>query len=370
MSEQSGSGPPRDEESEAYRQLSRRYAVLSVGSATLIVLLCLMFVVPVPYVTMRPGPVFDTLGEYEGEPMLAFGDDVRTYETSGALDFTTVSISRADARLSLAEAIRGYLTASVDVVPRSFVYGEDETVEQSREQGQAALTSSKDASRVAALRAAGYRVGERPVVGEVLDDGPSAGVLRAGDRLLAVDGRETPTADEVVAAVGAAEPGDEVTVRVGRGGDERRLTLTTEPDPEAPSVPRIGVLVTTRYDFPVDVRNNIGDRVGGPSAGTMFALAIYDRLTPGQLTGGSRIAGTGEITPSGDVRAIGGLEQKLAGAADDDVEIFVLPEANCAETRTSETFGMRLLAVSTLRQAIDGLQRLADDPEAAVPTCP
>ena len=77
----------------------------------------------------------------------------------------------------------------------------------------------------------------------------------------------------------------------------------------------LGVLLRTKFDFPVKVSINAGD-VGGPSAGMMFSLAIFDKLTPGALTGGAKIAGTGTIAGDGKVGPIGGIQQKLVGARD------------------------------------------------------
>src|SRR5699024_5210968 len=96
-------------------RLSRRTLTLSVGLALLTVLTCLVAFVPVPYVTMKPGPVFNTLGEIDGTRMLTFGDDVRTYPTDGQLDFTTVSVTRAESTMSLASAIQGWLDPDVAV---------------------------------------------------------------------------------------------------------------------------------------------------------------------------------------------------------------------------------------------------------------
>jgi PDZ domain-containing protein len=101
----------------------------------------------------------------------------------------------------------------------------------------------------------------------------------------------------------------------------------------------------------------------------MFALAIYDRLTPGSLTGGREVAGTGEITPDGTVGPIGGIRQKIAGAADDGAKVFLVPAANCAEAAGGDDHGLRLVKVSKLDDAIDTLEALAKNPKASVPQC-
>ena len=70
---------------------------------------------------------------------------------------------------------------------------------------------------------------------------------------------------------------------------------------------------------------NLGQDIGGPSAGTAFALAIYDKLTPGPLLDGKHVAGTGTIDALGQVGAIGGIQQKIAGAKNDGATVFLVP---------------------------------------------
>ena len=84
------------------------------------------------------------------------------------------------------------------------------------------------------------------------------------------------------------------------------------------------------YEFPFDVELQL-DNVGGPSAGMMFALGIVDKLTPGAMTGGEIVAGTGTIDSAGAVGAIGGIRQKLWGAQDAGADWFLAPESNCDE---------------------------------------
>lgn len=362
------SGPDPAVDPDAAR-LGRRYTTLLVAGVSLVALTCVAFLLPAPYVTMRPGPAFDTFGEIGGERMFTFGKDVKTYPVDGALDFTTVSVTRADSDLTLGDVVSAWFQPDVAVVPRDIVYPDDESAEASREEGQAQLTSSKDSSLVVALRAAGYTVGEEPEVVSVARDGAAQGVLRPDDRIVSVDGTATDSSREVVAAVGRVDPGRTVELDVVRDGRKRSIDVTTRPDPQDPTVPRIGVSLGTRYDFPIDVTNNVGDQVGGPSAGTMFALAIYDRLTPGSLTGGRAVAGTGTISPDGTVGPIGGVRQKIAGAAAAGAEVFLVPQENCAEAADGSDHGMRLVSVRTFDEAVADLEKLAEDPDADVRTC-
>lgn len=350
-------------------RLSRRYSTMVVATISLIVLTCAAYLIPTPYVTMRPGPAFDTLGTFDDQQMFTFGKDVTTYPTTGSLDFTTVSVTRADTRLSLADALKAYFSRDVAVVPKSLVYPDDQTAQQSTAVSAAQLDGSKDSSRVAALRAAGYTVPGRPQVAGLTPGGAAEKLLKVGDVITEVDGRAVSSSQEAVDAIGGKKPGEDVALTIERGDAERTVDVTTRPDADDPTVPRIGISLGTDYTFPIQIDNNVGREIGGPSAGTMFALAIYDKLTPGELTGGKKIAGTGEIDADGVVGAIGGIRQKMRGAANAGATIFLVPQANCSEATDGDDDGLTLVKITKLDDAISSLEALAQDPDAKVPSC-
>lgn len=349
--------------------MSRRYSTLVVAAISLIVLSCVAFLVPVPYATMRPGPAFNTLGEYRGEPMFEFTDDTTTYPVDGSLDFTTVRVSRADAHMTLAEAMQAWFSPNTKVVPEKLAHPGGETQEESEQIGAAQLTSSKQSSQVAALRAAGYTVPEYAEVVDVADDGTAKGSLKADDAILRIDGVATKTNSDVVDEVAGHDVGDSVRMLIRRDGKKRTVKFKIGKDPDDPDKPRIGVTIGRGFKLPVQITNNVGEQIGGPSAGTMFALAIYDRLVSDSLTGGAKIAGTGQISPEGEVGQIGGIRQKMAGAHEAGATVFLVPAKNCKTATSGSDFGMRLVRISTLKDAITSLEKLADDPEATVPTC-
>lgn len=350
-------------------KLSARYTTMVVAAISLVVLTTVSFLVPVPYVTMSPGKPFNTLGTFEGKQMFTFGKDVKTYPTNGELYFTTVRVRSVDNPLSLGEAMLAYLDPDRAVVPKDLIYPDNETAEQSTAESAAQLASSKDSSRVAALRAAGYTVTGRPSVAGVVKGGAAEKLLKPGDVVTAVDGTKVTKPDQVVDAVGTHKPGDTVRLTVERKGKSLDVPIVTRADPKDKKIPRIGITIGETYTYPIKINNNVGRSIGGPSAGSMFALAIYDKLTPGSLTGGKKIAGTGEMTTDGTVRPIGGIRQKMAGAAKRGVTIFLVPAANCAEATDGGDEGLQLVKVSKLKDAISSLEALAKDPKATVPTC-
>ncbi|AXT84209.1 PDZ/DHR/GLGF domain-containing protein [Aeromicrobium sp. A1-2] len=350
-------------------KLSTRYTTMVVATVSLIVLSTLAFIVPVPYVTLKPGPAFDTLGDFDGKPTFTFGKDVTTYPTTGSLDFTTVSVTRPGGNLSLAEAITAYLDRDNAVVPKSLIYPDNQSNKQSTAESAAELSSSKDSSRVAALREAGYTVTSQVAVTSLVKGGASEKVLKVGDIVTKVDGTEVSNPDQTVKAVGVHEPGDTIDMTVERKGVTTEVSIVSLPDADDATIPRIGITLGEKYRYPISITNNVGSQIGGPSAGAMFALAIYDNLTPRSLTGGKRIAGTGEMLPDGTVGPIGGVRQKMAGASAAGATIFLVPAANCAEASDGDDDGLRLVKITKLKDAISSLEALAKDSTATVPTC-
>jgi PDZ domain-containing protein len=104
----------------------------------------------------------------------------------------------------------------------------------------------------------------------------------------------------------------------------------------------------------------------------MFALGIVDKLTPGEMTGGERIAGTGTVDSDGTVGPIGGIQQKLVGAEGAGADWFLAPAGNCDEVVGHVPDGLRVVRVETLAQARDAVEAIGSHDASAVdalPTC-
>ena len=309
---------------------------------------------PVPYVVLSPGPVFDTLGEVGGTPLISISG-APTYPTSGRLDLTTVSESGGPrGRLSVVDALRGWVATDEVVVPRELLYPPDQTADEVDRENTAAMTDSQDAATYAALRYLDLPVTDTVTVAEVDPDGPSQGKLEVGDRFLAVDDRPVSTPVELREEVSSNPPGTAVTLRVERDGRELDVVVTTVAADDDPTVSRIGVVPGVGFVSPVDVTIRLDD-VGGPSAGLMFSLGIVDKLTPVQENGGRHVAGTGTIDAAGAIGPIGGIEQKLVGARQAGATLFFVPEGNCAAAASAAPDGLRLAKVATLDDAMAAL---------------
>ncbi len=329
---------------------------------------------PVPYVTFSPGPTVNVLGKYEKKDIISVSGRA-SYRDDGGLRLTTVIPSGPDKskdKVSIPQVIRAWLDPDTAVYPREAIYPDTATKESVREESTAQMDSSQDDAVAAALRALdiSFKTGVR--VAQVEKGGPADGKLEAGDVVLAVDDSKVQTLEALTRLIRARPIGSEVKLEVRRKSKvlKRTLTTTRSSVDAKDSAVRIGVEPCC-YEFPFDVDLNLDESIGGPSGGLMFALGIYDVLTPGSLTQGKVIAGTGEIDAQGNVGGIGGIQQKLVGANADGAKLFLVPSANCAEVLDAQNDPeeMRLVKVTTLEEAIGDVQAWAKDPDAKMARC-
>ncbi|MDX1510379.1 MAG: PDZ domain-containing protein [Nitriliruptorales bacterium] len=311
-------------------------------------------------VTFLPGPTRDTFGLVEIT-------GATTSESDGELLLTTVLV---DTTLSLREWIESKFDTTIDTYDRDLFFPEGVTEEEVDERNAQLMRASQIEATLAGLRAAGYDVSLEPtglsVAGFADDHRIAEGDLEVGDVLVSVDGEPVATFEDILAALSGRQPGDVVTLTRRRGDEEAAIEVELVDSPDEPGRPLIGILLGEDYDLPVDVQIEAGE-IGGPSAGLMFALSIVDTLRSEDLTGGRVIAGTGTITPAGDVGSIGGIRQKIVGAlnrADDlpPATVFLVPAANLAEARTAPVDKPILLVpVATIGEALAALELLRVD---------
>lgn len=346
--------------------MSPRVVTLAAAGILVVVLAAVAALLPVPYVALSPGPTSDTLGVV-GETQLIRIEGRTTYRTDGHLDLTTVSVLGGPRqRMDIVTALSGWLNDEVAIVPEEQVYPDDETAEEVEQQSAAEMIESQENATTAALRELGIPVTTRVVVDELSDDSPARGKLRPKDVVLAVDGQPAMGGSRLRELITAHEPGESVRITVQRDGKRVETSVTTVAADDGRAI--VGILTRDDADYPFKVEISLRD-VGGPSAGLMFALGIVDKLTPGALTGGRHIAGTGTIDDEGKVDAIGGIPQKMIGAKEAGAEAFLVPEGNCAEAVETAPEGLRLLKVTTLKDSVAALDALREDRSGDLPAC-
>ena len=331
----------------------------------LLALWVIALITPLPFVTYQPGLTVDVLDAPHGKETIQI-DGHKTYRDDGQLRLTTVYVTRPESDVNLLQLMAGWISADDAVYPVRAVYPPGETDAASQREGALEMVGSQDAAVAVALTELGIHYDDATKVVSVDPKAPAGGVLKPGDLILAVNGKPVTTPSEIQKAVVASGSGKPLELRIERSGSERTVTLTPE---ESDGQARIGIQLLPSYRFPFDVTVGIDDQIGGPSAGLMFSLGIYDTLTPGSLTDGRVVAGTGTIAPTGKVGPIGGIQQKIAAARDTGAELFLVPSANCREALGAENGDMRLVRTSTMHDAVDALKTWADDPDADLPSC-
>ena len=349
------------------RRWSGRALAALISGLVLVILIALAAVLPVPFVVLSPGPTFNTIGEVDGRPLVEISDTT-TYPTSGALDMTTIR-EEGEPRSPL--TVYGALAAWVDpnraVLPRELLYGDDETTDEVEQRNAVMFSTSQSNAIAAALNTIGEPVLEDVVVTAVIEGTPAYGVLNAGEQILAIDGNAVTSPSDVVDAVRSQPIGSTLVFTVLRDGEPTDVDVVSASNPDAPAVPYVGITVGVNYRAEFPIVFTLED-VGGPSAGMMFSLAIIDKLTPDDLTGGGHVAGTGTIDPTGQVGPIGGIRQKLAGAHGSGATLFLMPKVHCEEADGHIPDGLAVVPVETLQDSLDALA--AWRAGESLPTCP
>ncbi|MBU6243818.1 MAG: PDZ domain-containing protein [Actinomycetales bacterium] len=339
--------------------MTHRARVLVVSAASLIVLLAVALLLPVPFVKMAPGPTYNVVGDVGGVPVIDI-EGTTTYPTTGDLDMTTVMESGGPrGGLTFVEAIGSWFNPADAVLPRELIYPDDVSGEDVKVRQAALFSTAESNSVAAALNYLGKPVRTELVVTAVYEGTPASGKLEPRDRILAVDGTKVTEPKQVGDAIRAKPIGTTFTFTVERLVDGALKTLdeqvTSQENPDEPGVPQVGIGVGLYYAADFDITFTLKD-VGGPSAGMMFALGLVDKLTPQDLAQGRHIAGTGTITPEGEVGTIGGIRQKLAGARGAGAELFLMPAAHCAEAAGHIPDGLTVVPIKTLADAVTAVQ--------------
>lgn len=327
---------------------------------------------PSQYVIEQPGPVFNTLGtaanaDDKQVPLISIPDET-TYPTDGKLNLLTVSVvGNPDNRLNWLQVAGAWFDSSKAVVPLESIFPANVTTAERDAANEVAMVNSQQDSIAAAFTNLGIDYTDTVKVVSLIDGSPAAGILKPDDQVLAVNGAPVASVTDLRTALKTNGAGTPAQIEILRDGAKSTVEVTPV---EKGGAVVAGVNVQLEYQFPFDVKIEL-DRVGGPSAGMMFALGIIDKLTPSSLTGGENIAGTGTIDAAGTVGPIGGIQQKMVGAKQAGSQWFLAPDLNCGEVTGHIPDGLRVFSVKTLDDALTALTAIrSGNGIDALPTCP
>lgn len=315
-----------------------------------LVLAMAAIVVPLPLIELAPGTS-------TAVPPIVHVDTATT-PINGSIELLTIRV-RAP---SLVDAVQAWVspTRELDWRDRVIPTGVDET-EYFRIQRQQFERSFRVAVAMG-LRAAGEpaRITTRPIVFSVLEGGPSDGVLQAGDILLEAAGTPVSDGDALVTALQDLAVGDAVELTIERGDRRERVSVTAGRVPGLDRPAGIGVAIETianDVELPFDVELDEGSGIGGPSAGLLFALTVYDLVSEEDLAAGRVIAGTGTLDAAGRVGPVGGIAEKVAAAEAAGADVLLVPATQADTARAAVRGDLELIPVSTLEEALAALRR-------------
>ena len=303
---------------------------------------------PVQFVIEQPGPAFNVLGKTGGKPVISISG-AKTYPVSGSLDALTVELlGTPEAPPSWLEVELAKLDPSKGVIAMNVVYPEGVKSSVIEASDAAQMRASQQDAQAAAYTYLGIKFKSRVYVESMMSDSAAIKLIKPGDFITSLNGEPMSNGDVLRQRVKAWDGKTAFKVGIERNGAQSVVTVKPK---KIDGKYYIGVYIGYRYVFPIKTEVYLGD-VSGPSAGTMFALGIIDKLTPGQLFAGKHVGGTGTIEPNGQVGPIGGIVQKMFGAKRAGATVFLAPGDNCSETIGKAPAGLAVYRIDTLSEAV------------------
>lgn len=276
----------------------------------------------------------------------------------GGIYYVDVTVRRAtwaERLLSFLRPTGSTLVAGNAVVPHGSSF------EQRRREGLAEMARSEEIAAAVALRQAGYKVPATPrgaLVEGVASDVPAALALRPGDVIVGIRGAVVRTPLMLRRALERMRPGDSVALRLRRDGRTRTVTVRTVSSPADARRAIIGIRIAQAAEITLPVKVNIDlGNVGGPSAGLPFALDVLQELGR-DVDRGRRVAATGEIALDGSIGPIGAVQQKVIGAREAGMDVFLVPAGENATEARRYAGSLRIVPVRSFQQALAALRTL------------
>jgi PDZ domain-containing protein len=317
------------------------------------ILVVLAVFVRLPLLILEPGPAPDVAERTD--------IDAQTYPSEGSIHLTTAQV-RSPAGATGKELFGAIFNPDKVVYPREAIYPSGESHDHTQSIQAAQMTQSELEAAVAALSELGMPYAPEGVfVSEISEDSPAASKLVAGDVITSVEGKPVVLLKDLTDELAKSRAGASVRLEVLRGKDRKSFSVKTVRPSPGPNGSALGAELVQYKKPPIEVSISSTD-IGGPSAGLIYALSIYDRLVPDDITRGRKIAGTGTIENSGKrngvVGAVGSVGLKVKGAQRIGAEVFLVPKAEAEEAREEAGPGMEVIGVSSLAEAIAELKKL------------
>ena len=297
------------------------------------------------YYFMSPGPPYQWNIEIE---------NVETYEYDGNLYQLTVR--RDEANYFVYAWAR--LNSQIDLYPREVILPDGVTPQELSEISIQNMVTSENVAIAVALDSLDYEIeseGDGVLVVGLLDDSPVKDKLVKNDLIISINNELVRSASEFISMLRTYEIGD--IVNIGLIRNEQELTIETKliEHVEYENEPMVGFLASTpnqQFIFPFEVDIKTGN-VGGPSAGMMMALNVYNLLTEDDITNGKKIAGTGTIEIDGSIGPVGGVKQKVIASKRANAGLILVTIANYEEASVFADDNTQIVAVDSFDNALN-----------------
>ena len=300
------------------------------------------------YYFMSPGPPYQWEIEYGNNENYSF--DGNLYQ---------LTVRRDEANIYV--YLWSLLNSSYDLYPREVILPDGVTPQELSEISIQNMRTSENVAIAVALKNIGYEIeskGDGVAVVGLLEDSPVKDKLKKGDLINSINNTDIYSATEFISTLRTYSIGETVSIGLLReiDGIKEQIYIKTTliEHVEYEGEPMVGFLATTvneRFDFPFEIDIKTGN-VGGPSAGLMMALNVYNNLIPEDITNSKIIAGTGTIEIDGSVGPVGGVKQKIIAAKRAGAELILVPVANFEEAQPFETDKTAIIAVDSFDEAL------------------
>tara|TARA_B100000902_G_scaffold206689_1_gene196929 strand:- start:2923 stop:3951 length:1029 start_codon:yes stop_codon:yes gene_type:complete len=302
------------------------------------------------YYYMSPGP------PYEWEITI---EDANSYMPDGNLFQLTV---RRDVANYLLYSW-AYLSDSVDLYPKETILPKGVTPSELTQISLQNMQTSENVAIAVALNSLGYSVkseGDGVLVVGLLDNSPVKNKLKKNDLIISLSGKDDfvntiNSSTQFISLLRTFSIGETVSIGIIRDDKEINIQTTLIEHIEYEGEPMVGFLASTpnqRFTFPIEVDIDTGS-VGGPSAGLMMALNVYNKLTENDITNSNVIAGTGTIEIDGSVGPVGGVKQKVIAAKRAGATLILVPTANYDDAKSYEDDETSIIAIETFDNALE-----------------
>ena len=297
------------------------------------------------YYFMSPGPPYQWNIEIE---------NVETYEYEGNLYQLTVR--RDEANYFVYAWAR--LNNQIDLYPREVILPDGVTPQELSQISIQNMVTSENVAIAVALDSLDYEIeseGDGVLVVGLLDDSPVKDKLIKDDLIIGINNQMVRSTSEFISMLRTYEIGDVVNIELIRNEQELSIETKLIEHVEYENEPMVGFLASTpnqQFIFPFEVDIETGN-VGGPSAGMMMALNVYNLLTEDDITNGKKIAGTGTIEINGSIGPVGGVKQKVIAAKRANAGLILVPTANYEEANVFADSNTQIVAVDSFDNALN-----------------